>query len=1787
MSPLNSRHTDRARSRRCFRARLEFLEDRLTPTSVTGVSPNAGPIAGGSLVTVTGSGFVGVTSVDFGATPGTNLNVQSATTLTVDSPAGVGTADITVTTPSGTSPTTPADQFTYVAAPTVSSLSADTGPAGGGTLVTITGMNFTDVTAVDFGTTAAVDLTVVNPTTITALSPAGSGTVDVTVMTLGGKSTASAFDVFTYAPTVSGISPTAGPTAGGTLVTITGTGFTGVTAVDFGANPATSFTVVSTTSIAAFSPAGTGSVGVTVTTASGTSAISSGDVFAYAATPNVAGLSTTEGPQGGGISVTITGTGFTGATSVNFGTSPATNLNVVSGTTITATSPAGTGVVDVTVTTPGGTSPKTSADQFTYVAAPTVSGLSATFGPAAGNTLVTITGTGFTAATAVDFGTVAATNFTAISNSMITVESPPGTGTVDVTVTTPGGKSATSPSDEFTYAPTVTSISPAAGPLTGNTLVTLTGTGFIPGATVTFGGVAATSVTVVSATTITALSPAGAGAVGVTVTTPSGTSASLAADVFTYFAAPTVSGIDPIVGALGGGTSVTITGANFTGASVVDFGTSPATTVTFVTNTTITATSPAGTGVVDVTVTTPGGTSPKTSADQFTYVAAPTVSGLSATFGPAAGNTLVTITGTGFTGATAVDFGTIAATNFTAISNSMITVESPPGTGTVDVTVTTPGGKSATSPSDEFTYAPTVSNISPSAGPLTGNTLVTLTGTGFVPGSTVTFGGVPATGVTVVSAGTITALSPAGTGAVGVTVTTPSGTSAIVAADLFNYEVAPVVSGISPASGPIGGGTLVTITGTGFTGATAVDFGASPVTSVTVSSGSSITAVSPAGTGTVNVTVITPGGTSATSTADQFSYATAPSVLFVIPKFGPAAGNTLVTISGTGFTGATAVDFGTVAATNLFAVSDSMITVESPPGTGTVDVTVTTPGGKSATSPSDEFAYAPTVSSISPSAGPLTGNTLVTLTGTGFVPGATVAFGGVAATNVTVVSATTITALSPAGTGAVGVTVTTPSGTSATLPADVFTYAAVPVVSGISPAAGPVGGGTTVTITGTGFSGATAVEFGTSPATSVTVSSGSSITAVSPAGTGTVNVTVVTPAGTSATSTADQFSYATAPVVTSVSPSSGPAVGNTLVTINGSGFTGVTAVDFGATPATTFTAIGAAEIMVESPPGTGTVDVTVVTGGGKSATSTGDEFTYAPTILSISPMFGPSNGGTLVTITGTGFTVGSTVAFAGTAATDVTVLSGTTITALSPAGSGVVGVAVTTPSGLVSTNSPTDMFTYAAVPTVSGVSPGSGPIGGGTLVSISGTGFTGATAVDFGTSPATDLAVLSPTSIMVESPAGTGTVDVTVTALGGTSAKTSADQFTYVAGPTISGLAPTTGPSSGGTGVTIIGTGFTSGTAVYFGMTPGTNLTIVSPTTITVESPAGTGSVAVTVTTPSGSAGAPAGDQFVYTALPTVTGIKASSGPVSGGTMVTIIGTNFAGATAIDFGMAAATSIVSESADQIVVFSPVVAVAGPVDVTVTTPGGTSVTSPADQFTYGVTVSGITPNSGPPGGGTFVTIVGNGYSTSIPTSVLFGSVPATEVNVLNGTTITAESPPGAGAVNVTVDTLGGQSATSAADVFTYSAEGPKVLGVLRYGFHEQPTYLVIAFDSAIDAKSVENVANYQIAGLGGSRTRVWSASYNTAAHVVTLRMAKRLTLRQIYTLTINAMGSTGLRNLAGVPLDGMGTGEPGTDYVTSITESDLAGSAGQRPKAIVVRARADEALIRVKRHIATK
>ncbi len=170
------------------------------PPTVTKVSPRSGPTTGGTLVTITGTNFSGATKVLFGTVAGTSLKVVSATQITVDSPAqSAGLRNVFVETPGGKSASGEADWFTYVAPPTVTNVSPRSGPTTGGTLITITGTNFTGATKVLFGTVAGTSLKVVSATQITVDSPAQpAGLRNVFVETPGGKSASGEADFFTY-----------------------------------------------------------------------------------------------------------------------------------------------------------------------------------------------------------------------------------------------------------------------------------------------------------------------------------------------------------------------------------------------------------------------------------------------------------------------------------------------------------------------------------------------------------------------------------------------------------------------------------------------------------------------------------------------------------------------------------------------------------------------------------------------------------------------------------------------------------------------------------------------------------------------------------------------------------------------------------------------------------------------------------------------------------------------------------------------------------------------------------------------------------------------------------------------------------------------------------------------------------------------------------------------------------------------------------------------------------------------------------------------------------------------------------------------------------------------------------------------------------------------------------------------------------------------------------------------------------------------------------------------------
>jgi len=344
------------------------------------------------------------------------------------------------------------------------------------------------------------------------------------------------------APSVTEVSPSSGPPAGGTKLTVLGIGFQRGATLAINGIPALDVTVVDSSTITARTPESTVfyPVDVSVTNPDGQADVLD-NVFTYEE-PQVERISEIvpdTGAASGGEAVVIKGRDFVDGTVVSFNGRAATEVEVLNPTTIRVVIPAGpVGPVPVNVRNPGEDA-VTVTGAFAYVdrAPRIVESVRPRKGPAAGGTRITIIGSGFESGASVDIGGNAAQKVDIVSSTRITARTPAGDiGTADVAVRNPDVPAAILP-DAFTYveAPTITAVSPKRGPQAGGTRVTITGTGFAEDAVVTIGDVTVTDARVIDESTIRLVTPAAAEpiAVAITVTNPGQPTATLRR-AFTY-----------------------------------------------------------------------------------------------------------------------------------------------------------------------------------------------------------------------------------------------------------------------------------------------------------------------------------------------------------------------------------------------------------------------------------------------------------------------------------------------------------------------------------------------------------------------------------------------------------------------------------------------------------------------------------------------------------------------------------------------------------------------------------------------------------------------------------------------------------------------------------------------------------------------------------------------------------------------------------------------------------------------------------------------------------------------------------------------------------------------------------------------------------------------------------------------------------------------------------------------------------------------------------------------------
>ncbi len=1659
--------------------------------AITALTPASGPLAGLIPVQISGTALAGATvTVGGRSASGVTVNAEG-TRIDMVVPAGAqeGAVDVVVTTPAG-SATSPI-KFLYNGTPTISFISPASGPLNGGTNLTILGSAFDGTVSVDIGGQPATSVAVsADKTQITCVTPPGSavGANDISVVASAAGSVR-AIGGFTYTsavtsdpPSISSVSPSRGPMTGGTALIILGARFSGNIVVTVGGRAASNVSVNGAQNqISCVTPASTtsGAVDVVVLSDRAGSTTAAG-AFTYNPAPTIASISPNSGPQGGANAFTINGTNFDGVVTVTIGGRGATALAVNGAKTqITGSMPgsASTGPKDVVVRSDTNGS-VTLAGGYTYNGPPpTISRIAPTTGPNRGGTLVTIDGANFRNTISVKFGGATATAVTVnAARTQITCRTPAfaGTGPVDVVVTSDTHGSVTA-AGAFLYnanpAPRIDAIAPDSGPLAGGTPVVITGANFLGTLTLTFGGVAATGVTVNGAATqINAVVPRGvaAGAVDVFLDSTTHGSVTLAGG-YTYNPPPTITSVFPSSGPKAGNTQVIISGTNFFDTVSVQIGAVPAsvvavdpsgTSITVRTNASLT------TGTKNVTVTSSThGTVVKVNGFTYTPNPPPTITSINPNNGPLAGGTVVTITGTNFEGTVNVTIGGVSAGAVTVNGDkTQVSFATPPAAtpGARDVvvgsdthgTVTLGGG---------FTYnpPPTITTIAPASGPATGGTPVTITGTGFGGVVSVRFGFLTATGVVVNSANQLTCITPAGTAGQAVSVTVDSSTNGVVTKPGgFLYNPPPTLNTVTPNNGPLTGGNTVVIAGANLGGTVNVTFG--NVTATTVASdGATATVLAPPGVaaGVVSISVFSSTNGPATL-ANAYTYNPPPTLtLPLVPNNGPLAGGTDITINGTNFGGTVNVTVGGLAATVLSVnAAKTQVVARTPPGAAAVAVDVavasTTNGIVTATG---AFTYNPPVQifAVNPSSGPQAGGTSIVIDGNNFFNTVNVTIGAVAAT-VTAVNAfhTQITATTPASPdfGLKDVTVSSSSHGVATK-TGAFTYIPpLPTITQVSPNNGALDGNTQVTITGTSFEGTVNVTFGNAAATGVAVAaSKTSLTCFTPAGVtpGAVNV-VLTSSTHGSVTLNNGFTYNPRMTITGVTPNQGPVGGFNTVAIDGTNFLGNITVTIGGNPLIG-TSVNAAFTRITGtvPAGTGPGAVAVVvtsdTHGAVQSTYT---YNNSPAINAVNPPNGPIAGGTVVDITGSGF-FGTIIVKLGTSFTSATAATvqsvsadGTTIRILTPPGTSAgptnVFVSSSTNGQIVRTNG----FTYNSPPQATGVVPNNGLLAGGTPVVINGAGFFGTVTATFGGVPATVLSVDTlGNTISAVTPAGAaaGPVDVVVNASAGGST-TLTGGYTYNPLPTITaGVTPTEGPQQGGTPITITGTGFGGTVNVTVCGVPATNVVVNLTRTVincrtAATATAGLGDVEV-FSSSNGRVIAP--NAFTYNPSPTVSSILPNNGPQAGFTLITVNGTGFRGTVTATIGGTAVTELTVVNPTQFTAKTPPSLTEGPRDVFITSSlnGTVNVTN---GYTYNpsVVIGTLTPNNGPLAGGNAVVISGANFGGTV--NVTFGSSPAT-VTFQTLTQLNVVAPPGLAAGPVTVQVESSTSGISVAPgAYTYNA-----------------------------------------------------------------------------------------------------------------------------------------------------
>lgn len=409
--------------------------------------------------------------------------------------------------------------------------------------------------------------------------------------------------------------------------------------------------------------------------------------------------------------------------------------------------------------------------------------------------------------------------------------------------------------------------------------------------------------------------------------------------------------------------------------------------------------------------------------------------------GPETGGNAVAVMNYQFPEGVTVLFGDVtAATSEEFLPSALVCTPPAHEPGTVDVTITLPNSEPLIC-QDCYTFdpAPQISAISPDHGPASGGIQVSISGSHFLEGLSITFGRVPATDITIISATEIQCISPAHqAGTLDISVTNKDRQSA-TCQDCYQVDPPPAVTQMEPC--PAYPDTRVTIRGENFSEQSEITFDGIPGTDIEFISSSEINCKTPAqAEGMPRELVIrNPDGQS-----DVYSCPALPAPIIlspVFPAYGPVTGGTETIITGSRFLEGIQVSFNRVPATDVRLLSDNTIQCVSPENTaGPADITVINPDNQTSDCPGC-YTYQSGFT-VSPAYGTTAGGTEILVTGENFSETTEILFDDMPAADITFISASEIKCKSPAHSAGITDITVKPAGGGSDVCTDCYTFLA-------------------------------------------------------------------------------------------------------------------------------------------------------------------------------------------------------------------------------------------------------------------------------------------------------------------------------------------------------------------------------------------------------------------------------------------------------------------------------------------------------------------------------------------------------------------------------------------------------------------------------------------------------------------------------------------------------------------------------------------------------------------------